>query len=335
MDGTGLWAWFLFDSGLPAQRAKGLLSAWQDQGLTLEAALAQLPGRARTLGLTPAEAARLALPEQLPERSALCWDDAFYPRGLRALPLRVRPALLFYQGEPVLLSRPILTLAPSTLGGATGDASSPDRQLLRETLALLVGEAVLMAVYEGSDQAGLLLQEIADADGEALLFAKSGLDVRDPGPWEEALVEAGRLLIVSPLPGHVAYQPAWDQVLQEVAVAAAEALLLTGDAARLPQAVIGLGNKPAFAIAGATPEVSPAPNVQPSSNPAGVLTWLDDVLPTPGLDETITVEPDVDLADGEAEVELGPPPSPDEILDTLSKGGAIPDVLRKRLLGEE
>ncbi len=32
IDDTALWAWFVFDSGLPTQRAKVLLEAWQAEG---------------------------------------------------------------------------------------------------------------------------------------------------------------------------------------------------------------------------------------------------------------------------------------------------------------
>jgi hypothetical protein len=350
-DETALWAWFLFRSGLPTARAKALLEGWTSRGLTLRQALTL--SRAE-LGISAQEAARLHPPAELPLVTALRWDNGYAPahelgRGLLSLPLKLRPGLLFYAGDPALLNRPLVYLAPALL-------ESEDRALLHEALSLLVDEPLLLGVYEQSAQVPVLLEEMAYSTGEAVIFARTGLDNYRPGALETSLIEKGRLVVVTPLPSQTAYQPAWDAVLQQVAVAAARRVLLTGDAARTGAVIPGFEGIPGLvaqrdptsvlALAPVTPQPLVVPGLQATSMPTDVLLWVDPLFDTASL--ALAASEQGEAQNGAAhddaapywvgpeltemlEEELGPPPSAGEILDTLSKGGKIPEVLRRRL----
>lgn len=336
---TDLWAWFLFRSGLPTGRAKALLAAWEEHGLSLGAALSQLPARTTALGLTSAEAAVLKPPAELPEVSAIRWDDALYPAGLRALPLKLRPALLFYRGEPSLLSLPVVYLAP-------GEVSARDAQRVREVINLVMDERLLLAGYRPSAQLRILLEELAYGAGEALLFADTGLERWTPLANEDVLVAEGRLLVVSPLPPETARQDALDVVLQQVAMAAADRVILSGDPGQVPHALVGLDEKPALTLSTVSSGTPISENVEAAEAPVDVLPWLDGLYPGMLLTDTEETAAATAVAESPSgapapaeeppsgETALGPAPTPQEILNTLRKGGEVPEALRKRLLGE-
>ncbi len=335
MNDAALWAWFLFDSGLQTQRTKALLDAWHTQSLTLQAALARLPGDAAALGLSPAEAAQLSPPEALRELQALTWDASLYPAGLNRLPVKLRPALLYYRGEPTLLCRPIITLAPGSL-----DQGPQDR--LREVINLLLDEELLLAAYEGSDQATLLMEEMTFSQGEILLFARAGLEARAPSGTESQLIADARLLVLSPLPPTAPHRTAWDRILTRVALAAADRIILSGDAAQEPHAVTGLGTTPTLALSGTPPGIrAPAThvpsNIQVTDAPADVLLWVESLFPEhdllKGTAGQTTVTDEVS-AYAQPEEDMGSAPSTEEILATLGKGGTIPEALRRRLEGD-
>ena len=329
MNDAALWAWFLFDSGLPTQRAKTLLDAWHTQSLTLQTALTRLPGDAAALGLTSIEAARLSPPEILPELQALTWNSSLYPAGLNRLPVKLRPALLYYRGEPTLLCRPIITLAPGSLGRSPQDH-------LREVINLLLSEELLLAAYEGSDQATLLVEEMTYSQGEILLFAQAGLEARSPSGTESQLIADARLLVLSPLPPTAPHRSAWDTILTQVALAAADRIILSGDTAQQPHAVTGLGSTPALALSGTSPDVRVPVNIQVTDAPADVLLWVESLFPEHELEGTAgQTRATVDVsAYALPEKDLGPAPSTEEILATLGKGGTIPEALRRRLEGD-
>jgi len=329
MNDAALWAWFLFGSGLPTQRAKTLLGTWHTQSLTLQAALARLPGKYAALGLTRAEAAQLSPPEALPEVQALTWDASLYPAGLHRLPVKLRPALLYYRGEPTLLSRPIITLAPGSL-----DQGRQDH--LREVINLLLGEELLLAAYEGSDQATLLMEEMTYSQGEILLFANAGLEARDPSGTESELLGDGKTLVLSPLPPAAPHRPAWDNILTQVALAASDRIILSGDMAQQPHTVTGLGNTPTLALSSTPPDVRVPVNIQVTDTPADVLLWVESLFAEHELEGTAgqtTATADTS-AQALPEEDLGPAPSTKEILATLGKGGTIPEALRRRLEGD-
>ncbi len=312
---TRLWAWFVFHAGLSPQRAKALLSEWEQRGLALSAALEQLPAQAKTLGLTPDEAAKLRSPRELPDVHAVRWNEPHYPPGLHHLPLKVRPALLFYSGEVSLLLRPIIYLVPGPLDAAT-------RELLQETIGMLLGENLLPAAFRGSPQAELLLEEMASSEGEALLFAGEGLAQLAPSEREQTLIQAGRLLLLGPLPPATRANPAFDEVLQQVATGAALRRVYTH--------LASVPDDPAVA-AGALLLTATVPSRMPRGIPVAesaveALTWLTEIAippsPTPPTPQ-LAAEPLYDA----------PPPTPEEALRVLEKGGRVPAALKKRLLG--
>lgn len=320
---TDLWAWFLFNAGLAPQRAKTLLDSWEQRSLTLRAVLDALPAQAVALGVTPEEAAKLRPPRDLPAVAAARWNEPLYPLGLRQLPFKLRPALLFCAGELSLLMRPLIYLPPGQLDDAT-------RELLQETVSLLLGENLLLAAFRESPQAALLLEEMTASEGEALLLAQQGLAQLTLPEQEERLLQAGRLLILSPLPPNAPPNPAWDDVLQQVAAgaawrrvysdaaalskieASANAILLAASpTTRAPQGIRTVTNAAEAALW--LTELSAAPvNAAPSPSPATA---------SPAFN--LTVDPPTD-----------PPPSPAEALRILEKGGRVPEILKKRLLGD-
>lgn len=310
---TQLWQWLLSSGALAPQRAKALLEQWQARGLTLSQALARLPAQAPALGVSAEEARRLCPPAHLPEARAIRWDEASYPAGLRALPLRLRPALLYYRGDADLLHRPIVLLPSSALTAATRDMSIA-------AISLLLEEPVLLAAHQDSPQAELLLSELHSSQGEALLLLRAGLDRATLSEDMMEMVAAGRLLALTPLPPGAAADPALDPILAQLGWAAARWAILS-DVGALPADPIP-ALPPTLLLGSAA---SLPPGVTAAEDPAEILLWLDSLAspaPPPAAWET-----DVD------DFSLGPPPTPDEVLRTLEKGGTVPEVLRRRLQG--
>lgn len=343
---TALWAWFLFQSGVSTARAKLLLETWLARGLSLREALALSRSQ---LGISPQEAALFHPPSNLPPVTALRSDTRYAPahyigQGLLSLPAKLRPALIFYRGEAALLSRPLIYLAPSML-------TSEDQHLLHEAISLLVDEPLLLAAYEGSAQIPLLMEELAYSTGTVVIFARTGLAVHRSSEMESALIDQRRLVLVSPLPPNAAYHPFWDTILQRVAIAAAQRILLTGESARLreTQPDIYADLRAHAAVLALTPEEaqpSSRHNIPSTSTPGDVLPWVESLLSDGAITEGIGQTRDAaQLAERDEaaaywtgpelteliEEELPSPPSPDEILKTLSEGGIVPETLRRRI----
>lgn len=330
MDETSLWAWFLFRSGLPAPRAKALLTEWAAQKLTLMAALEGLPARAAARGLTPEEAARLHPPASLPAVHALRWNEPLYPRRLQDLPLKLRPALLFYLGEPSLLMRPIVYLNPDTLAEDHEDT-------LRELISLLLGEYFLPAAFHGTRQADLLLEELTASEGELLLFARRGLADIPLTEQERALLAEQRLIIATPLPPEAPLNPAWDALLTQVALTAAGYCITVTPPADAPPT-------PTLLLA-ATPSAALPARVHAIADPAEAVLQLSEGLsaarppttPTSAFQETPEsgwAAIPLDASPLGEDLPPEPPPPPAEALRRLEAGGHVPEVLRKRLLGQ-
>jgi len=318
-DEAALWAWFLFDSKLPPQRGKVLLEHWASEGRTLRTVLAALPGQAAALGLTPAEAALLRPPAARPPVTALRWDDPLYPDGLRHLPLKVRPALLFYRGAVQALQRPVVYQPPAPL-------TALERETAHELIAQLLGEGFLPAAFQGSPQAELLLAEMADAEGETLLFARCGSGQLELAAVEAALLEAGRLLLVSPLPPTAAANPAWDSLLEQLAAAVAYRLILT--AAPQMDALPADWHGRVLYIAAEPPATPCPPGIQFATEPGEVLFWLAASVTEP------SAPPAAEQAYDLPTVDL-PPLAPEAALQTLEGQGRVPEVLRQRLLARK
>ncbi len=340
IDDTALWTWFVFDSGLPAQRAKALLEAWQADGLSLADALDRVQTQARQLGITPGEAqllqsGRAALRVAPAPPQALTWRDELYPRGLRSLPLRVRPALLFYEGNPSHLKRPVVYLAP-------GSVSPDQEELVREVLSLILGENIVVGVFDATPQAALAVEEAMAAEGELLIFARTGLGQRMTPELERSLIANGRALLLSPLPPKIPYQPGLEAILHQVAWYASERVILSPDSAPPAPPSNWLMSRPVLALQSAPGRQSHLAGCTIATEPSDVLDWLEDqVVPepfpaatrevpqhSPSLESTPIAESAGTLVDAAPL----PPLSPEEILRTLGKGGTIPDVLRRKIL---
>jgi triosephosphate isomerase len=301
---TRLWYWLLFESGLSTQRAKILLADWEEAGRTAAQALES------------SEDADLTPPQELPQMEAVRWNEAEYPDGLRALPLKLRPALLFHRGPRHLLARPRIHFPPSPLEEAGQEA-------LREAADVLLGEMVLLSAVHGSDQARVLLEELAHAEGEVLLFARSGLEEVELSERERALLKAGRLLVVSPLPPSTPPSPDLESILERVEAAAADRRVVVGAEAPPPSP-----ETPTLWIALEVEgeEEKEIPGVRRANYPAEILAWMGGlkVTPTPPAPPAEPAPPD-----GE------PPLSPEETLRILEDGGNVPEALKRRLLGED
>ena len=313
---TELWNWFLFKSFLTPQRAKTLLYEWEQRGLTLQHVLAMSPEEKVKLGLSQEEAGLLHTPSTLPAcAAAIRRNEPEYPRGLCKLPPKVQPALLFYAGERALLTRPILYLPPLPM------ASEEDIERTREVLSLLLGEGWLPATVRGSMQADLLLKEMRESEGEALLFVRSGLKQDDLE--EAALLESHRLVLITPLPSEIDEDPKIAPVLSQVESAAASVCIVVGcTEPKLSNTTIPTAWVNTNANYTAT---SVSTTITLFSEPMELLIWLANQEKPP------EVAGEESLA---SELPVLPPLPPDEALQILEQGGRIPEALRKRLLGE-
>ncbi len=321
---TSLWAWFLFNSGIPPQRAKLLLAQTNKQNVTLAEVLQNASAHAKSLGLAPDEVARLKTqPNLAMPVAAVRWNEPHYPAGLQNLPLKLRPALLFYTGEPALLLRPIVYLAATPLNPQT-------QETIQEVIGSLLGEAVLLAALQGSPQAEILFEEMRNGDGEAMIIIRQGVGQTEPSPEVQTWLESGRLLALTPLPPQTPANPAWDAVLEQVAFSAAWRCV----AAELTPEVAA--STTPTALLTSTTEATYPPHIQLLDDPGEISLWLTDT-PTP----VAAVRNDLAAPHGELPAALTelpvappePPRSPAEILQTLESGGKVPEALRKRLLG--
>ena len=308
---TALWNWFLFGGSVPTLRAKTLLQQWHASGFALRDVLGKLPAGAASLGLTAEEARSLQPPASLSALSALRWDEPEYPTGLQRLPLKLKPALLFYQGEKQVLLHPIIYFPPAPI-------QEEEEETVREALSLVLGEALLPAAVQGSEQAALLLEEMEITEGEALLFVRSGLDQREATTQELLLLEQHRLLLLSPLPAGTPLNPKWDPMLSQVEEAAATCSVST--AAAMPPAAIP--GTPTLWITAALPSPSMPADVHIIQDAMELITWLLN------HENSRPLTPE---EDAEADPEVLPSLSPEETLHILEHGGHIPDILRKKL----
>ena len=306
---TALWAWLLFESGLGRAKAKALLDGLGDEG-GLRARLREVAADPASWGLTRAEAARLRPPATLSSPTALRWETAGYPAPLRRLPRPKRPALIFYRGDAALLRGPLFLFT---------DAPAAEEERLAEAVALLLDE-VLPAAPWGSEAAERLLAEMGSTGGVAVLFVRQGLATFAPPPQVEALIEAGRLLLLSFLPPDSPPNPRWRALLAETEAAAAEWLVHAGAE---PPDLAPLPGTRAFWLR--PPEGSAPPAPWEALEEAAMLLAA---LPAPSASSP---SPSPETAPPET---TEPPLPPEEVLALLGRGGRVPEKLRRRLLEE-
>ncbi|MBN1921993.1 MAG: hypothetical protein JW892_12160 [Anaerolineae bacterium] len=308
---TQLWYWLLYSGVLPTTRAKNLLSSWSKERLSVESVLDSLPLKGSQAGLNDAETRALKPPPRLETITALRWNEDGYPKGLETLDLKLRPALLFYQGNPKLLARPLLAIPPAPLDTAS-------TLLLQETLGQVLGDATLLAATHGSAQAAILLNELTDSEGDALLYVRQGLNTIEHSKEEQRLLVEGRLLLLSPLNPTAPANPKWEPVLSQVELAAAEHILWVSS----EPPTTSTDRAPTLWL---TPTLASAPTMtglRASDEPGDVLLWLLEKSSAPETPDTMTL----------SETPVLPPLPPDETLRILERGGAIPEALRQRLL---
>jgi hypothetical protein len=317
---TQLWSWLLFSGAFSPQRAKSLLMGWQAHGVSVEQVLQALPAKTAALGLTNQETLLLQhLPSALPDVEAVRWNEPTYPAGLLELPERQRPALLFTRGDRDLMLRPMIFLYP-------GELSAADQEMLHEAVGLLLGEAYLLSALEDTQQAEILEMELASSEGEGLVVARRGLALREMADVERALTTSGRLLLMTPLSGSTAAAPHLDAILTRIAVAAARRII--GCGAALPPTDEWPESKPILWLTQSSGwQDQTELRAQRTDTPTDILDWI---APTPYPD---AAQPEAGEASetGLDRVELEPPPSTEQVLATLAKGGAIPEALRRRL----
>jgi len=325
---TQLWYWLLFQSTFPTSRAKELLARCSDQEDALSDVLSALPREAARFELNRQEARTLRPPEDLPNVNAIRWDEARYPQGLRRLPLKLRPALLFVEGSTALLERPIVTIPPAPI-------SDDERGTVQEALSLLLDESLLPAAVHGSDQAALLMTEMAHTAGHVLLFIRAGLDDVKLNEAERALLAQDRLVLVSPLPPGTAANPKWDGVLSEVEAAMADRCVLTTAQPSVPQFLSNHPKIPTLWLHTGAGKTRVPEQVEHADDPAALLVWLTEETESEEISDAQAPQ-----SIAEAARPLGtdlpddPPPTPEETLRILKKGGNVPPALRERLLGD-
>ncbi len=308
---TARWYWLLFESSFSTLNAKRHLARWQEQGLSLNDVLDLLPDRRREVGLTRDEARQLRPPDSLPTVQALRWNSPHYPDGLHDLPLRRQPALLFARGDTALLTRPIVTFVP-------GNPNEETMAMLREVMGVLLGENLLLAALTNSVQAKLLLDEMTYSDGEIVLFATSGMDRYEPTGIETRYVDAGRLVLATPLPPAMTANPSLEPLLRQIASAASARRILSsasdgsdaGDPARPTRAL----TRP--------PRPSASTHLQFTDNASDVLVWVQDP------ERDLNRDP---LPTGEQDDTPATPLTPEQTLNLLEQGGNVPPALRARL----
>ncbi len=325
---TQLWYWLLFQSTFSTSRAKELLTRCSDQGEAVADVLSALPREASRFGLDPQEARRLQPPEALPDVNAIRWNEAHYPQGLHKLPLKLRPALLFVEGSTALLERPIITLPPAPI-------PDEERETVREALSLLLDESLLPATVQGSDQAALLMTEMAHAAGHVLLFVRAGLDAVELNEEARTLLAQDRLVLVSPLPPGTPPNPKWDRVLIEVEAAMADRCVLTTAQPSVPRFLSNHPDVPTLWLHTGAGKARVPTQVEHADDPAALLVWLTEGA-EPEENSTTPQTPSIAEAARPLGAELpdDPPPTPEETLRILKKGGNVPPVLRKRLFGD-
>jgi hypothetical protein len=308
---TARWYWLLFESGLSTLQAKRHLHRWQQQEISVREVLDRLPDRHRDVGLTREEARRLKPPASPPTVRALRWNAPHYPDGLHDLPLKRRPALLFGEGNFELLARPIVTFLAER-------PNEDEMAMLREAMSVLLGENLLLAALANTVEAELLLEEMAYSDGEILLVPPSGMDAYEVTEMETSYIDAGRLVLATPLPPSIPANPELVPLLRQITSAASARRIVVSPAGGYDA---GEPARPTLALTPTPPSTTP-PRVKATDNAADVLLWVQDP------DQDLQSTPHPATAQDEAP---GTPLSPEQTLTLLEQGGDVPPALRARL----
>ncbi len=323
---TDLWRWLLFESGMSRRRAREIIMQgaqssalslfWQAGPAILTQQLSLSPDEAPLL-----DAARIHWPQMTrrfeQERSlgikTLRLNEPGYPATLiRFLAPEKRPLLLFLRGETALLDLPmILPVADTPPEAATADWAL-------ETLAELTAEGALaLFVARAGFEAGAA-RAFLDARLPFALVIPQGLVAYAPPAGLQQALDENRALLISP------FQPDWRPPVHSENPLLPHA---SGFARALAQALLAL-----------TPAIPEHPRAQPCFHGPDITAPQSCRDEYPGAESFF-----LRLAEAAATISAEtphrrpapqpdePPPSPAEILSTLTQGGKIPPALAARL----
>ena len=323
---TDLWRWLLFESGLSRRRAREIILQgaqsnalslfWQAGSAILAQQLNLLPDEAKRLDGAHSDWAQIEKRFEA-ERSlgmiTLRLNEPGYPETLnRFLPPERRPLLLFLRGETELLDLPMILPVADT------PPSSDAANWALETLAELTAEGALAMFVARAGFEAQAAKAFLDAHMPFVLVVPQGLAAYSPPPGLQKALDENRVLLISP------FQPDWQP-------------LDSGPNPMLPHAS-GFARALAhalLALAGPAPESAPGqpcfsgpdcadhercPDIYDGAE-SFFLRLAETAAPIPLTPTAAAPTPDPDL----------PPPSPDEILSTLTQGGKIPPALAARL----
>jgi len=323
---TDLWRWLLFESGLTRRRAREIiLQGAQSSALSLfwQAGPVIL---AQQLGLAPAETALVTQAQaawaQIEQRfeaerslgiKTVRLNDLAYPPSLtRFLPLDQRPMLLFLRGEAMLLDMPMILPAAKTPPNAATET------WLLDALAELTAEGALALFIARAGFEARCVKAFLDVGLPFALVIPQGLAAYAPPAALQQAVADDLALVISP------FQPDWQPPD-------------SGPNPLLPHA-IGFARTLAHALLSITPPAAAPCERQPCFRGPDVpaIEHCPDAYEGP---EALFLRLAESLAQPHSLQKSAPTPpqpapepiSPEEILETLTKGGHIPTALAARL----
>ncbi len=313
---TELWSWLLFDAGLKTYTAKQLLTLLQDHNISLVELRQMAPAEIMAKGFGLYQSTLSQNPTLKKVTSAIRWNDPLYLKGLHDLEIKYKPALLFFNGNLALLERPVFYFLP-------GEITPPTAELLAGVVELLLDSSLLPAAFAGSPQERLLMDQMLVNDGEALIFTDQGLDHWTPPEEIAQNINAGRILLLSPLPPGTAANPALNLIIQRIVAAAADRWIISSNPGNRTSSD-GLSRPTLVLLQDNLPGTPQLPDVRNAMDIEDAIQWLNNSFIV-----------DEELSAGPAEVpveEKLPPLSTESALHILEQAGTVPEVLRKRLL---
>lgn len=323
---TDLWRWLLFESSFSRRRAREIiLQGVQSNALSLfwQAGAAILSQQlelssSEIENITRAKADWASIQRKFEEERrrgirTIRLNDSSYPASLmRFLPTGQRPMLLFIYGEPVLLDMPLVLPIAETPPDAAAESWALD------TLADLAGEGAMPLFIARSGFEARIVKTFLETAIPFVLIIPQGIAAYTPPAILQQALKNGTALLISP------FQPDWRPVDSEpnpllphavnFARALAQAhLCITSPA---PESYAG---QPCFC----KPDISAAehcPDVY--GGPEALFLRLAESLAPTGSIQTSSPPPS----------EPAPAPvSSEKILETLARGGHIPEALAARL----
>lgn len=315
---TALWARLLFGAGLKTYIAKQLLCLLHEKNLTLEEIIRMPSSQSSSMGFGPYQSALSQMPVGRPDTSAIRWNESLYPQGLHDLETKYKPALLFFSGALELLARPIIYLQP-------GELSAKGEELLPGLADILLDGSLLPAVFTGSPQENILIEQMSYSDGEVLIFVDQGLDRWTPSAEVAQHMHAGRIVALSPMPPGAEANPPLIPIIQKIGAAVAHRWVISSRYDNHSQ-YDSLSRSTLLLLSNTTPGAQQLPDTETAVDIADAIQWLNNTFNS-------DTEQSVGKEEVIAETNL-PPISSEQALHILELGGKVPEALRQRLLGK-